>query len=89
MAKSLKEVSKEVRKVDNVQLLDEALPPKGAVSPKPILNIAIAFFLGLMVSVGIVFLMDYFDNTIKDEDELKELFGLPVIGNIPFIKEEE
>ncbi len=89
MAKSLKEVSKEVRQADNVQLLDEALPPKGADSPKPILNMAIAFFLGLMVSVGIAFLLEYLDNTIKDEDELKELVGLPVIGNIPFIKEEE
>lgn len=89
MAKSLKEVSKEVRQADNVQLLDEALPPKGPASPKPILNMAIAFFLGLMVSVGITFLLEYLDNTIKDEDELEELVGLPVIGNIPFIKEAE
>ena len=42
-----------------------------------------------MVSVGITFLLEYLDNTIKDEDELEELVGLPVIGNIPFIKEAE
>lgn len=89
MAKSLKEVSKEVRQADNVQLLDEALSPKSPDSPKPALNMAIAFFLGLMISIGISFLLEYLDNTVKDEEELKELIGLPVIGNIPFIKEGE
>lgn len=89
MAKSLKDVSKEVKKTDNVQILDEALLPEKPDSPKPKLNMAIGFFLGLMISIGIVFLVEYLDNTIKDEEELEKLIGTPVIGIIPVVGGEE
>lgn len=85
LAKSLKEVSLDVKKVDNVQILDPAILPTSPDSPKPMLNMAIAFFLGLMVSVGIVFLLEYLDNTVKNPDDIEKLLDIPVIGTIPFI----
>lgn len=87
-AKSLKEVSKNIKNQDNVQILDDAQMPNSPDKPRPILNIAIAFFLGLMASVGIAFLLEYMDNTIKSQDELEKLLGIPVIGMIPKIDEE-
>ena len=41
---------------------------------------AIAFVVGLMVSVGIAFLLEYLDNTIKLEQDIEKLLGLPVLG---------
>lgn len=83
-AKSLKTVSTQVKKVDNVQFLDEALLPQGKASPRVSLNIAIAFFLGLMVSVGLSFLLEYLDNTLKSKEDIERISELPVIGLLPF-----
>jgi capsular polysaccharide biosynthesis protein len=87
LAKSLKEVSIDVKKMDNVMILDSAQLPTGPESPRPMLNIAIAFFLGLMVSVGLVFLLEYLDSTVKTQDDIERLLGVPVLGVIPFVAE--
>jgi capsular polysaccharide biosynthesis protein len=85
LARSLKEVSTSIKKTDNVQILDEAQLPTKPDSPKAMLNMAIAFFLGLMVSIGLIFLLEYLDNTIKSPDDIEKLLGIPVIGTIPLI----
>jgi capsular polysaccharide biosynthesis protein len=89
LAKSLQVVSKEVRGEDIVYRLDEALLPTRPDSPKPVLNMAIAFFMGVMVSVGIVFLIEYLDNTVKTQEEVEKLLGVPVIGTIPLVEGDE
>ena len=67
----------------NVQIMDEAAVPESPVKPRPLLNMAIAFFLGIMVSLGVTFLLEYMDSTIKTEDDVEKYLGLPVIGIIP------
>ncbi|AND83735.1 capsular biosynthesis protein [Clostridium tyrobutyricum] len=67
----------------DIQIMDRAQIPNKPVKPKKTLNVAIAFFLGLIVSVGISFLLEYQDNTIKTEDDIDRYLGLPVIGVIP------
>jgi capsular polysaccharide biosynthesis protein len=89
LAKSLKFISTDVKKVDNVQLLDEALLPTSPDNPNPRLNMAIAFFIGLMISLGIVFLLEYLDNTVKNQEDIEKLTGIPVIGVIPLTKDKQ
>ena len=60
--------------------------PENPVSPNKKMNIAIAFLLGLMVSVGLVFLLEYLDNTYKNKDQLEKELGIPVLGAIPDIE---
>lgn len=72
----------------NVQIMDYAPLPEFPVSPNKKLNVAIAFLLGIMVSLGIIFLIEYMDNTIKTEDDIEKYLGLPVIGIIPKNLEE-
>jgi capsular polysaccharide biosynthesis protein len=87
IAKSLKQVSLSIKKVDNVQILDTAQLPENQDSPKPMLNMAIAFFLGLMVSVGVIFLLEYLDNTVKIPEDIERMLDVPVIGIIPLVTE--
>jgi len=47
------------------------------------MNIAIAFLLGLMISVGLAFLLEFMDNTFKTKEQLEQILGIPVIGTIP------
>lgn len=74
----------DIMNVDNVQVLAEAkmLETQSPVKPKPLLNMVIAFVVGLMTSVGIVFLLEYLDNTIKSEQDIERVLGLSVLGTI-------
>ena len=57
--------------------------PEKPIKPKKALNVAIAFFLGLMASVGLTFIIEYMDSTIKTEEDINKYLELPVIGIIP------
>jgi hypothetical protein len=46
---------------------------------------AIAFVVGLMSGVGVAFLLEYLDNTIKTEQDIEQQLGLPVLGAITTI----
>ena len=76
-----------IMKMDNVQFIDMAQVPQNPIKPRPAMNIAISAVLGIMVSVFIIFLVEYFDNTIKTPEEIENSFGLPVLGSIPAFHE--
>lgn len=84
-AKSLKAVSIEVYNVDSVKLLEEAQLPLEPASPKPVRNIVLTFIIGILFSVGLAFLLEYLDNTIKTKEDVEDI-GLPVIGTISLVK---
>ncbi|NSB16565.1 YveK family protein [Clostridium beijerinckii] len=67
----------------NVKIVEPAELPKNPASPNKKLNIAIAFLLGLMISVGLAFLLEFLDNTFKSKEQLEQILGVPVIGAIP------
>ena len=87
IAATFQQEIKTIMSVDNVQILAEAKVPAfpSPVKPKPYLNIAIAFVVGLMASIGIVFLLEYLDNTIKTEQDVEQILGLSVLGAIATI----
>lgn len=74
-----------IMKVENVQVIDAALPESEPISPKPLLNMAIAFVLGIMISVFIAFIIEYMDDTFKNPEDVSGYLDLPVIGTIPYI----
>lgn len=83
-AKVFQEEVKTLMNVDNVNILSLAVNTKdiSPVKPNPILNIGIAAIIGLMIGIGITFLLEYLDTTVKTEQDIEELLGLPVIGLI-------
>ena len=72
------------RSGDNLVVVSPAVLPDRPVSPNKSLNIAIAFAAGLLVALGIAFLLDYLDQSIKNDDDLVERLGLITIGHIAF-----
>ncbi|MCR8632404.1 MULTISPECIES: YveK family protein [Paenibacillus] len=80
-----------IMKVDNVSLLNEADVEERALPVKPnkILNIAISFVVSLMLAVGIAFLIEYLDDTIKTEEDITKVLELPTLAMIARIKEED
>ncbi|MDK2917602.1 MAG: protein tyrosine kinase modulator [Candidatus Petromonas sp.] len=82
----MKDVTR-IMKIDNVQVIDKAVVPHNPVKPRPLLNMVIAGFLGVMIGLGIVFLIEYLDNTIKTPNDVERYLELPIIGAIPNMDE--
>jgi capsular polysaccharide biosynthesis protein len=80
-----------IMNVDNVSVLAKAEvgEDQSPIKPKPLLNIAIAMVVGLMIGIGLAFLLEFLDNTVKTEQEVEKLLGLPVLGSITRIKDQE
>lgn len=72
-----------IMKIENVQVIDKAEVPINPAKPRPMLNIAIAGILGIMISLLLVFLLEYMDNTIKTPSDIESYLNTPVIGMIP------
>lgn len=71
-------------KVENVSILNEAIldaHPK-PISPNIPIDIAIAFFVSLMLAIGVIFLLEYLDDTIKTEADVLQYLGQPTLAMI-------
>jgi capsular polysaccharide biosynthesis protein len=75
----------EVMKLDNVNIVDPAVPAPSPVKPNKKMNILLAGVIGLMSAVGLVFLLEFLDQTIKTNEDINRYLELPVLGVIPKI----
>jgi len=74
----------EASKISNIRIVDPAVPPVKPVKPKKKMNMLLGLFLGLGAGIGIAFIRDYIDHSIKSGDDLQRL-GLTAIAIIPTI----
>jgi capsular exopolysaccharide synthesis family protein len=66
-----------------------AQTPTSPEAPRIKLDIAIAVLIGLVLGLGVAFLREVLDNTIKDPHELADFASLPVLGIVPWDKRAE
>ncbi|MCM3763944.1 YveK family protein [Neobacillus niacini] len=80
-----------IMNVDNVSILAKAEVAENPspIKPRPLMNVAIAIVVGLMAGVGIAFLLEYFDNTIKNEQDVEKELELPILGIIAQIDDQK
>ena len=76
----------EMMEIDSVSTIDIAKIPQHPVSPNKMMNIAIAGVLGVMVSVGLVFVLEFLDRTYKTPSDIERHLGLPILGAIPDVE---
>ena len=69
-----------------VSLVEPALQPTQPVRPKTQLNTAFGLALGLMLGVGLAFLREFLDRSLKTAEQLEAAAGVPVVGMIPPFK---
>lgn len=66
-------------------VLQSALEPTVPVSPKPLQSGLMAGLVGLMIGVGIAFIIENLDTTLKTRQDIESVFApLPAIATIPF-----
>ncbi len=73
----------------NVRPLDPALVPSTPVSPRLRVNVAAAGILSLFLGLGLVFLIVFFDRSIKSTADAQQAAGVPVLGIIPILEAAE
>lgn len=77
---------KEIYNIENVTIIDKAIPSSGPNNINYIKNTGLFGIVGLVLSCGILFLIFYFDTRIKSKTEVEELLGLDILTVIPEIK---
>jgi capsular exopolysaccharide synthesis family protein len=75
-------------RTSNIKVVDRALVPSGPFTPNIKRNLLMALFLGLFGGLGLIFLVDYLDNTVKGPEDVEKLAGLPSLGIIPYLAAE-
>ena len=70
----------------SIKIIDFAIVNKSPISPKIQMVYLIAFLLGLLVPIGIIFIYYLFDNKVHTKADVVALVpNIPVIAEIPFI----
>ena len=77
-----------VIKAGSAEVIDTAKTPDKPVKPVVWQYVLLGAFLGLIFAVAIIFLRDFFDNTFKTEDDVRNALDLPVITSLPEIAKD-
>lgn len=67
----------------NIRKVDQARVPTSPTSPNIPRNLAFGFALGLSSGIGLAFLLDAIDNTVRTPEQAQVISGLPSLGVIP------
>ncbi len=67
----------------NVQIAQAASVPTSASSPKVARNTALGAILGLLLGLGIAFLLERLDRRIREPQDLERIYHLPLLGVVP------
>jgi polysaccharide biosynthesis transport protein len=70
-------------RTSNIWIVDRAAPPLYPSSPRKKLNIVLALFLGLFGGLGLAFLFEYLDDSVKSFQDVEKYTGLPSLGVVP------
>jgi len=72
---------------NNVAILDSAVTPMYPIKPRKRTNLMIGAMFGLFLGLGVVFFLDYLDNTLRTPEDVEKYLGLTAIGVVPKIAE--
>src|SRR5579884_125607 len=73
--------------LSDVTVIDEARWYENTVTPKLFVNIAIGIVLGLVVAIVGALIVDYFDGSLKTQDEIESRLGVPMLGSVPELRD--
>jgi non-specific protein-tyrosine kinase len=65
-----------------LSVIEPAVAPVDPISPRMVLNVLLGMLLGLLAAAGIVAMVTYFRDVVRDADEVEEVVGLSTLGTI-------
>lgn len=79
----------EAGSLNNLIIDDPARVPTNPIRPRVLNNTVLATVVGIMLALGIIFLLDYMDDTVKHPDAVRELTGVDVLAMVADTPQEE
>jgi len=76
----------DIYNLENVSIIDSAEVSDSPYNVQLMKDIIIYLAIGLIVSAGSMFVVYYFDTSVKSVEEIEKRLGVPVIGTIPLYK---
>ena len=76
-------------KGDNIFVITHPNVPGRPIKPRKGISIVLSVFFGLALGTALCFFVEYFDTTIKTKEDVEALLGVPVIGYVPGITDDE
>lgn len=70
-------------RTSNIKIVDRAEAPQFPAGPKKKKNMLLALVIGLFAGIGLAFLFEYLDNTVKTSEDVEKYAQLPVLGIVP------
>ncbi len=72
--------------IDNLNVVEQAVPEPAPIRPRPLMNTLLAAIVGIMLGIGLIFLIGYVDSSVKSGQQLEELIGLVTLASIARIR---
>ncbi len=68
---------------NNITVQNHAVTPTTPIGPQRTRNILVAFLLSFAAGIGLAFLLDYLDDSVRTSDDISRHLGLPTLALIP------
>ena len=68
--------------INNVEILDDAIAAENPYNINNTKQVIIYLMLGVMLGAGVIFVIFYFDRTIKSTEQIEEKIKLPILGSV-------
>ncbi|MEP6945110.1 MAG: polysaccharide biosynthesis tyrosine autokinase [Acidobacteriota bacterium] len=68
---------------NNIKLSNHAVVPTTPTGPQRLRNIIVGMLLSLAAGIGVAFLLDYLDDSVRTSDDVSRHLGLPTLALIP------
>ncbi len=75
-------------KANNISIQDAAVKPVIHLKPKKTLNILLAIIFGLFGGVGLVFFLEYLDDSVKAVEDVERITKWPFLASVPEIDKD-
>ncbi len=79
----------EAMTLTDIRVVDPATLPERPASPRIMYNAFVGAFLGLIVGLALVFLMEYIDDSVRSREDVELIWDVPHLGVIPLIRAGE
>ena len=71
---------------NNIRILDRAQTPKIPIDSPKIPNILKGILAGILLGLGLIYLLEKIDTTVKTQEDVQQSLRLPFFGDFPFLK---
>ncbi len=68
---------------ESVRIMEKASPPGGPITPRKLQSLFLSALIGIGVGLGLIFGLEYIDDSLRYPEEVTRDLGLPFLGVIP------